>query len=595
MVRNADIAAVFDEIADLLELGGENPFRIRAYRNAARTIVNYSKDLAALLGGGIALPKLPGIGADLDGKIHEIAASGTCALVERLRRQFPVGLPLLLRLPGLGPKRVKMLYDQLHVGSLESLRQAAESGRIRGLPGFGERTEQRILDAVLAGLGQTQRFRLSVASQYADGLTAYLRRVSGVEQVVVAGSFRRMRDTVGDLDLLVTAGPGSKVIERFCEHEDVREVLAKGTTRASVRLACGLQVDLRRVAPECFGASLHYFTGSKAHNIAVRRLGRTLGLKVNEYGVFKGERRVAGETEQSVYAAVDLPYIEPELREDRGEMEAARAGRLPVLIERSHLRGDLHVHSKASDGRNSIREMALAAKAAGLEYIAITDHSSGLAVAHGLTAARLARQSDEIDRLNAELSGITILKGAEVDILDDGRLDFPDAVLAKLDIVIGAIHSRFDLPRAKQTERVLRAMDNRHLMLLAHPSCRLIGTREGIDIDMARIIRAAGERHLVLELNAHPDRLDLQDHWCQAAKAEGVLMSIDSDAHSSVDFDFLAYGIGQARRGWLEASDVINTRSLAALKPLLAGASASAGAKLSRQRRAIRPSAAARP
>jgi DNA polymerase (family X) len=594
MVRNADIAAVFEEIADLLELGGENAFRIRAYRNAARTILSYSRDLAALLAEGKDLPKLPGIGADLDGKIHEIAGSGTSALVERLRRQFPAGLPLLLKLPGLGPKRVKALYDTLHVGSLEALRQAAEAGRIRELPGFGERTEQRILDAVVAGLGQTQRFRLAVATQYADGLTSYLQRVSGAEQVVVAGSFRRRRDTVGDLDVLVTAGAGSAVIEHFCEHEDVREVLAKGSTRASVRLACGLQVDLRRVAPESFGAALHYFTGSKAHNIAVRRLGQARGLKINEYGVFKGPRRVAGDTEQSVYAAVSLPYIPPELREDRGEIEAAAAGRLPRLIERSHLRGDLHVHSKASDGRNSIREMALAAQAAGLEYIAITDHSRGLPVAHGLDASRLARQSDEIDQLDAELSGITVLKGAEVDILDDGRLDFPDSVLAKLDIVIVSVHSRFDLPRAKQTERVLRALDNRYVTMLGHPSGRLIGTREGIDIDMERIIRAAGERHLVLELNSQPDRLDLLDHWCQAAKAEGTLVCINSDAHSTFDFQYLDYGIGQARRGWLEAADVLNTRSLADLAQCLPRAAVSVVAKASQRRPASRSQAAGR-
>ena len=569
MRENIEIAAVFEEIADLLELSAENSFRIRAYRNAARTVGSMARNVAQALARGEDLPRLPGIGADLAEKVREIAATGSCDLVERLRRGFPPGLPLLLKLPGLGPKRVKALYDKLHIGSLEEVRRAAEAGRIRDLPGFGERTEQRILAAAVAGLAQGRRFGLAVAARYARSVRAHLEQVPGVDQVVVAGSFRRSRDTVGDLDFVVTARPGSKVIERFCAHDSVREVLAEGSTRASVRLACGLQVDLRLVAPQSLGAALHYFTGSKAHNIAVRRLGQIRGLKINEYGVFKGRRRVAGETEQSVYAAVGLPWIPPELREERGEIEAAASGRLPALIERKDLRGDLHVHTKASDGRNSLTEMALAAKAAGLSYIAITDHSDVLKIAGGLSAARLTRQLDEIDRLNAELSGITLLKGAEVDVLENGRLDYPDSLLAKLDIVIGAIHSHFDLPRAKQTERVLRAMDHRCFTLLAHPTCRLIETRAGIDLDVERIIRAAAERGCYLELNAQPERLDLQDVWCRSAKAAGVLISIDTDAHGDGDFANLEYAIGQARRGWLGPGDVLNTRSLGELRRLL--------------------------
>jgi len=569
MAQNADIAQVFEEIADLLELRGENPFRIRAYRNAARTISNQSRDLATLALSDKALPKLPGIGADLEDKIREAAKLGTCALLERLRRQFPPGLPMLLRLPGLGPKRVKTLYDSLKVASLDDLRNAAEAQKVRSLPGFGERTETRILEAVLAGLAQSQRFRLNVARQYADGLVAHLKSVAGVTQVCVAGSFRRMRDTVGDLDVLVSARSGAKVMDRFCAYESVREVLSKGTTRSSVRLANGLQVDLRLVAPESWGAALHYFTGSKAHNIAIRRLGQERGLKINEYGVFKGARRIAGESEVSVYAALGLPYIAPELREDRGEIAAARAGRLPALIERQALRGDLHVHTKASDGRNSILEMAQAAKAAGLEYIAITDHSPSLRIARGLDSGRLSRQLDEIDRLNAQDPGIAILKGAEVDILEDGRLDCPERLLARLDVVVGAVHSRFDLPRARQTERILRAMDNRNFMILAHPTARLIGTRQGIEVDLEKVIRKAAERRCILELNAQPERLDLEDHWCQDAKSSGVMLSIDSDAHSTLDFEFLDYGIGQARRGWLEPADVLNARAWPEARALL--------------------------
>jgi DNA polymerase (family 10) len=375
-----------------------------------------------------------------------------------------------------------------------------------------------------------------------------------------------MKETVGDLDILVTTQTDGAVMERFTAYDEVRKVLEQGETRCSVVLKSGLQVDLRLVPEESYGAALYYFTGSKAHNIAVRRLAQAQGLKINEYGVFRGERRVAGDTEESVFAAVGLPFIAPELREDRGEIEAARAGRLPQLITLADLRGDLHMHTKASDGRNTIREMALAAKAQGLSYIAITEHSRRLAVARGLDPQRLARQIDEIDSLNAELSGITVLKGIEVDILEDGTLDLPDSVLQKLDVVIAAVHSKFELPRHRQTERILRALDNRCVNLLAHPTGRLIGAREPYDVDMLRIMRKAKSRRIFLELNSQPDRLDLDDTMCQMARDEGVLVSIDSDSHSTLDFANLRYGVGQARRGWLGRDNVLNTRDLAELR-----------------------------
>ena len=568
-VHNADITAVFEEIADLLEIEGANPFRIRAYRNAVRILSELSQDARVLLEKGDDLKRLPGIGDDLAAKITEIVATGSCSLLQRLHKELPPAITELLHIPGLGPKRVKALYHDLDVQTVEQLYRAARDGRIRALPGFGEKTELNILQAVEAHVSQARRFKLATAAQYAEPLRAFLQAIRGVAQVTVAGSFRRMRETVGDLDILVTTAEPDAVMQHFTAYDEVAEVLSAGSTRGSVVLKCGLQVDLRVVSETSYGAALHYFTGSKAHNIAIRRIAQKLGLKVNEYGVFRGEARIAGETEESVYRAVGLPYIEPELREDRGEIEAARAGRLPQLVELADLKGDLHAHTKATDGHNSLRDMARAAQALGFEYLAITEHSRRLTVAHGLDPLRLLRQCDEIDQLNTELSGITLLKGIEVDILEDGSLDLPDDVLGRLDLVVGAVHSKFDLSRAKQTERILRAMQHPHFTLLAHPTGRLIEQRAPYDVDMLRIIRQAKNRGCFLELNAHPERLDLLDTYCQMAKDEGVLVSINSDAHSTFDFANLRYGIGQARRGWLEKQDVLNTRPLAELLTLI--------------------------
>ena len=563
-LHNADIAAVFEEIADLLELGDENPFRIRAYRNAARVVGSLSLDLAARLAEGAELPKLPGIGADLGGKIREIAATGSCKLLEQLRRKFPAGITALLALPGLGPKRVRALHEA-RIDSLEDLRRAARAGRLPALPGFGEKTAQRIVAAAEARLVAPRRFKLAVAAQYAEPLAKYLG-------AVVAGSYRRMKDTVGDLDFLVVSSKPEEVSARFVRYPEVREVLAQGTTRSSVRLASGMQADLRVVPRQSYGAALHYFTGSKAHNIAVRKLGIERGLKINEYGVWRGEKRIGGETEESVYAAVGLPYIEPELRENQGELEAARRGELLRLLELSDLRGDLHAHTSASDGHNTLREMALAAKARGLEYLAITDHSRRLAMAHGLDPRRLEQQMAEIDVVNRELRGITLLKGIEVDILEDGSLDLPDSILSKLDLVVAAVHGGFGLSRARQTARVLKALDNPHVSILAHPTGRLLGEREACELDMLAVVRKAKRRGMALELNAHPDRLDLNDVHCRMAKDEGVLVAVGSDAHGVDGFEVLRYGVGQARRGWLEKKDVLNARPLAKLRSWLARA-----------------------
>lgn len=565
-VHNADIARVFEEIADLLEIQDANPFRVRAYRNAARSVGNLALDLAAAVREGRPLPKIPGIGEDLAAKIAEIARTGTTTLLERLRRQSPPAVTELLRLPGLGPKRVRALVEKLGVKSLADLELAARAGKIRALPGFGEKTEAAIARAAAERLGAAKRFQLATAAQYADALLAHLARARGVKHVVAAGSLRRRRETVGDVDI-VAAGETEDAMRRFVGYSEVAEVLAQGPTRASVRLKSGLQVDLRAVPEESYGAALAYFTGSKAHNIALRRLAQARGLKINEYGVWRGRRRIAGATEESVYEAVGLPWIPPELREDRGEIEAAKAGRLPRLIERSDLRGDLHAHTRWTDGANSVAEMAQAARAAGLEYLAITDHSRRLAAAHGLDPVRLAKQIDEIEAVRVE--GLALLKGIEVDILEDGSLDLPDGVLAQLDVVVAAVHSAFHLARARQTERILRALDNPRVTILAHPQGRLIGARAGCDADMLKIVRKAAALGKILELNSQPDRLDLDDVHCRMARDEGALVAISSDAHGTAQFDTLRWGVGQARRGWLEAANVANARPLAELRRLL--------------------------
>ena len=569
-VHNADIAAVFEEIADRLEIEGENRFRVRAYRNAARTLRGLGREVTAMLAAGEPLTDLPGIGVDLAGKIQDAVAYGPERVLAPFQEQTPRALIALLQIPGLGPKRVKALHVQLGIETPADLKRACVAGRVRALRGFGAKTEAHILKALAERAVETHRMPRATAAAYAEAYADYLRRVPGVEEVTIAGSYRRGQETVGDLDLLVSAPPDSPVMQRFVRYDEVATVAAQGPTRATVVLKSKLQVDLRVVPRESYGAALQYFTGGKAHNVALRHRAQTLGLKINEYGVFRAAHRIAGATEESVYQSVGLPYIPPELREDHGEIAAAEAGRLPRLIEPADLRGDLHAHTRATDGRNSLRQMALAARARDLEYLAITDHSQHLGMAHGLDAKRLRAQLEAIDRLNAELTGITLLKGIEVDILEDGRLDLSDDVLSGLDLIVGAVHSHFGLSRAQQTERILRAMDQRHFTLLAHPSGRLIDARAAYDLDLERIIRHARDRGCYLEANAQPVRLDLTDSGCRMAKAAGVLVSLNSDAHSVLDLGQMRFGVDQARRGWLEKDDVLNTRSLAVLRPLLA-------------------------
>jgi DNA polymerase (family 10) len=413
-----------------------------------------------------------------------------------------------------------------------------------------------------------RRFKIATAEDFATAVCDHLRAFKGVGKVVVAGSFRRRKETVGDLDILVTAKDGAGTIAHFVGYDEVDQVVSQGTTRGTVILHSDIQVDVRVVPEESYGAALHYFTGSKAHNIAVRGLAQAKKLKVNEYGIFRGAKRVGGRTEEEVFAAAGLPYIEPELREDRGEIDAAKKGRLPNLLQLSNIRGDLHVHTKASDGKSTLAEMAEAAKACGYEYLAIADHSKHATVAHGLDAKRLKEELDAIDRLNDQLDGIRLLKSCEVDILADGKLDLPDRILKRLDLTVCAVHYRFDLDIDRQTERIMRAMDDRYFNILAHPTGRLLGERPGYIVDLERVMSAAKERGCFLEVNAHPSRLDLDDVHCRAAKEMGLKLAISTDAHSTMGLKAMRFGVDQARRGWLEADDVLNTRPWSTLEPL---------------------------
>ncbi|NPA95686.1 MAG: DNA polymerase/3'-5' exonuclease PolX [Thermodesulfobacteria bacterium] len=558
---NQQIAQKFYKTADLLEIMGENPFRVRAYRNAARTIESLGRDLSEMVAQGEDLTKLPGIGKDLAQKIQEIIETGTFQKLKELEEEVPPGLIELLKVEGLGPKRIKTLYDTLGITSLEELREAAQKGEISKLPGFGKKLEQTILKGVVLAKKEGRRFRWAYVESFALELVDFLKKAKGLNAIEVAGSFRRKKETVGDLDILVTATNPKEVIEHFVTFPEIKEVLSKGSTRSTIILSSNIQVDLRAVEEESYGSALHYFTGSKAHNIAIRSLAQKLGLKINEYGVFKGEERIAGRSEEEIFASVGLPYIEPELRENRGEIEAAMEGRLPKLITISDIRGDLHCHTKWSDGQYSIAEMVAAARRLGHSYIAITDHSRRLAMIKGLDEKRLEMQAREIEEVRGHFPDIQILHGIEVDILEDGSLDLPDSALELLDIVVAAIHSKFKLSKKKQTMRLLKAMDNPHVNIIAHPTGRLIGVREGYELDMEKVMKHAAQNGCILELNAQPSRLDLNDVNLKLAKEMGIKISIATDAHNMDNLLYMRYGVNQARRGWLERRDVINTLS----------------------------------
>ena len=574
-IHNGEIADKFDRLADLLEIEDANPFRVRAYHNGARTVRSYPRSMTDLLDDGVDLTELPDIGDDLAKKIRTLVETGCLPLLEEVEARTPPALSELMKIEGLGAKRVRALHLELQIETLEDLKRAAETGKIHEIAGFGDKSEEKIKRRVEKFAGEKPRTGLMEAEEIAAPLIDYLKKAEGLKDIVIAGSYRRRKETLGDLDILVTAkgafstNKGSAaILDHFTAYEQVEEVVSKGKTRSTVYLRSGMQVDLRLVPQISFGAALHYFTGAKAHNIAVRKMGVKKGYKINEYGVFRGKKRIAGKTEKSVYAAVDLPYIEPELRENRGELEAAKKGRLPKLVTLKDIRGDLHTHTKASDGHNTLKEMAQAAAALGHEYLAITDHSRHLAVAGGLDKKRLMKQFEEIDKLNEQLDDIVLLKSSEVDILEDGSLDWPDSVLKELDCAVCAIHHKFNLPRKKQTERILRAMDNPYFNILAHPSGRLINRRNPYGPDLQKILEAAKKRGCFVELNAQPQRLDITDDGCLMAKELGVKVSIATDAHSTSGLENMRLGVDQARRGWLEMEDVINCLPLQKLLQL---------------------------
>jgi DNA polymerase (family 10) len=566
-MKNAQVAATLEQIADLLEFDGANPFRVRAYRNAAQAVLELPEPVADIVqSSDRSLTSIRGIGGDLANKIGILVSTGRLPMLDELRERIPPSVLALARVPGVGPKKASALFRELGVATLDQLREACEAQRVRALKGFGAKTEQAIL-AGLALAGQAdQRIYWAEADQVVQAIKAHFQGHPGVDRLEVAGSYRRGRETVADLDFLVVSNKPGAVMDHLAGMESVAEVLGRGDTKMSARLVSGLQVDLRVVPAESFGAALQYFTGSKQHNVQLRGLAKEQGLKINEYGLFRGDERIAGASEEEVYAALDLPCFPPELREARWEFQWAADGSLPKLIERADLLGDLHAHTTATDGKASLEEMCIAARNAGLHYLAITDHSQRVSMANGLDASRLRAQWRQIDALRPRFPELTILKGVEVDILERGGLDLPDDVLAEADWVVASVHYGQNQPREQITQRILDAIRNPHVSAIAHPTGRIINRRKSYDVDLDAVIAAARDYGKLLELNANPARLDLDDLACAAARRSGVPIVISSDAHSAHGFEVLRYGVLQARRGGLTARDVANARPWPELK-----------------------------
>ena len=563
-MENIEIARQLDEVADLLEIQEANPFRVRAYRNAVRTIRDLAAPLEKMVAEEADLTALPGIGKEMARHIGELVTAGAMGVLAELREQVPATLVQIMRLSGVGPKSARKLWKGLGIETVEELKEAAEQGRIAGLKGFGEKKQAQILSGIEQFRRHTARYRIDEAAEFVKPLLEHMRSLSQAERMEVAGSYRRRKETVGDIDILVLSGDPEPVMEHFLAFPAVADVLAAGDTRGSVILRSGLQVDLRIVPEESYGAALVYFTGSKEHNIRLRQRALDRGLSISEYGVFElpeDGRWKAGREEADVYEAVDLPYILPEIREDRGEIEAAEKGTLPELVVLEDLRGDLQMHSTWSDGKNGVEEMLQGCVDRGYEYFAITDHSKALAMIEGLDREALERQLEEIEEVAARHPEIRILRSMEVDILADGTLDLDDEMLEALDLVVISIHSMFNLPAGRQTERVLRALQHREVDVFAHPTARLINRRDPVSFDIEEVLSCAAEHRVAVELNANPHRLDLKDTHVMLAKRLGVKVVISTDAHRVADLDLMSYGVEQARRAWLEPGDVLNTLS----------------------------------
>ncbi len=569
-MTNLEVAAILSEVADLLEIQGVR-FKPQAYRRAAQAIETLPEDIADVAREE-RLDEIPGVGKGIAGKVREIVETGSLAYLASLRRELPVGVQELTRIEGIGPKKAAVLSRELGIRSVDDLEAAAKAGRIRDLPGFGEKTEQNILAGIAMSRTAKKRHLLGYILPVAREIEERLAGLASVRQVSLAGSIRRMKETIGDLDILATSTRPEEVMEVFSTLPGVTRVLARGTTKTSVVLATGVQVDLRVVEEGQFGAALQYFTGSKEHNIALRRLAIARNWRLNEYGLvdLASNRMVAGEDEAGIYRALGLAWIEPELREDRGEIEAARAGTLPDLVGYGSIRGDLHVHTRWSEGAHSVGEMAEAAAALGYEYIAVCDHAETLHIARGLSPERLADQVREIERINREGgSSVTVLSGTECNIGMDGRIDLPDSVLADLDVVVASVHSGFRQPEREMTERVVTAMHNDHVDIIGHPTGRILLAREPYRIDLAAVFEAAAALGVLLEINAFPGRLDLSDVNARSAREAGVRFSLGSDAHSRENLRYMELGVATARRGWLTADDIANTRPLAGLRRFL--------------------------
>jgi len=560
-MKNKELADLFERMADILEFKGENPFKISAYRKASRIIRDLTQDIEDITESG-KLKDVPGIGEGMAQKIMEYLKTGKVSKFEEVRKGVPDELIAIMDIPGMGPKTLSMLHKAKGISNLSQMEKAVEDGSLVGLPGIGEKKVENIKRGIQLLKQSKGRMNLGIAFPVAKQIVETLREKTGSRKIEWAGSLRRMRENIGDIDILATGPNPEKIVHTFTHLPEVKEILASGETKASVIVERGIQIDLRVVEEDSYGAALQYFTGSKGHNIHLRGIAKARGIKINEYGMFKGEKKIGGKEEKDVYRVLGMDWIEPELREDRGEIEASQDGHLPKLVEQSEIKGDLHVHSKWSDGTSTIEEIARAAQKRGYQYVAICDHSKSLKITHGLDESRLMKQIEEIDRINEKMKGFQILKGTEVDILSDGKLDLSEKVLEKLDLVVAAVHSGFKQDKERMTKRIIRAIEDPLVHVVAHPSGRLLGARDPYEVEIEQVMEAAKQHSKALEINAYFERLDLDDIHCRKAKEMGIRVAIGTDSHHLDQMWMITLGVAVARRGWLEPIDVLNTLPL---------------------------------